>query len=64
MEKDFLNTAASSFVQCVAEGMKDITFLLYNEDIIKKACMAFKTLLTVMSTFGGGLVIEYAQVGF
>mgnify|MGYP003975939715 CR=1 FL=1 len=49
----------SSLMQGVTEEMKDITILLNNEDIIKRACEDFKTLLTVMATFGGEDVIEF-----
>lgn len=49
----------SSLMQGVTEEMKDITVLLNNEDIVKNACKDFKTLLTVMSTFGGEEVIEF-----
>lgn len=49
----------SSLMQGVTEEMKDITILLNNEDIVKNACKDFKTLLTVMATFGGKEVIEF-----
>ena len=49
----------SLLMQGVTEEMKDITILLNNEEIVKNACEEFKTLLTVMSTFGGEDVVEY-----
>jgi len=49
----------SSLMQGVTEEIKGITVLLNNESIIKEACKDFKTLLTVMATFGGEEVVEY-----
>ena len=49
----------SSLVQGNTEEVRDITVLLNNEEVVKKACEEFKTLLNVMATFGGEEVIEY-----
>lgn len=49
----------SSLTMGIKERMQDITILLNNEEAIKEACKDFKTLLEVMSTFGGEEVIEY-----
>ena len=49
----------SSLVQGTIEEVKDITILLNNEEVVKKACENFKALLDVMATFGGEEVIEY-----
>ncbi len=38
---------------------KDVTTLLEVEDRIKTACKNFKTLLEVMSSFGGEEVVEF-----
>ncbi|MGR3174584.1 MAG: hypothetical protein ACUZ8N_08310 [Candidatus Scalindua sp.] len=38
---------------------RDQADLLNNEDIVKNACQEFKTLLTVMETFGGEEVVEF-----
>jgi len=46
-------------VQGVSYEVKDVTTLLYNEDVIKGACKEFKTLLEVMASFGGEEVIEF-----
>ncbi len=43
----------------ITERTQDITTLLNNEEIIKKACADFKTLLEVMASFGGEEVIEF-----
>lgn len=43
----------------IIERVQDITVLLNNEETIKEACKGFKTLLDVMSTFGGEDIIEY-----
>lgn len=48
-----------SLVRGYTEEVKDITVLLNNEEVVKKACHGFKTLLDVMATFGGEEVIEY-----
>jgi hypothetical protein len=39
--------------------LDDVTTLLNNEEVIKEACNDFKSLLMVMTTFGGEEVIEY-----
>ena len=49
----------SSLVQGNTEEVKDITVLLNNEEVVRKACEDFKALLDVMATFGGEEVIEY-----
>ena len=41
------------------EIVDDVTILLNNEDVLKKACRNFKTLLEVMATFGGEEVYEF-----
>lgn len=38
---------------------KDISVVLKNEDVYKRAAEQFKTLLEVMASFGGEQVIEY-----
>jgi len=54
-----IKDSVSSLMEGVTEEMDDITILLNNEDVIKKACADFKILLTVMATFGGEEVIEF-----
>jgi hypothetical protein len=49
----------STLVNGITERVQDITILLNNEEEIKKACGGFKTLLEVMSSFGGEEVFEY-----
>jgi len=49
----------SNLMLGITEEMQDITVLLSNEDVIKEACRDFKTLLSVMATFGGEEVIEF-----
>lgn len=49
----------SGLMRGVTEEMKDITFLLNNENVIREACKNFKTLLEVMATFGGEEVVEF-----
>lgn len=49
----------SSLMKGVTTEVQDITVLLNNESVIKEACKNFKTLLTVMSTFGGEEVVEF-----
>jgi len=48
-----------NLVRGVSYEVKDIQTLLSNEEVIKDACKEFKTLLLVMSSFGGEEVIEY-----
>ena len=43
----------------VTQEVKDITILLNNENVIKRGCERFKTLLGVMATFGGEEVIQF-----
>jgi hypothetical protein len=52
----------SQLMRGVSEEMKDIAVLLNNEEVVKKACRDFKTLLEVMATFGGEEVIEFQTV--
>ncbi len=45
-------------VQGKTSEIGDVATLLNNEEVIKSACQDFKTLLTVMASFGGEEVIE------
>ena len=49
----------SSLMRENTEALYDVTILLRNEDVVKNACKDFKTLLEVMTTFGGEEVIEF-----
>lgn len=41
------------------EKCKDVTIMLENEEVIRSACKNFKTLLSVMESFGGEEIIEF-----
>lgn len=43
------------------DEVKDITVLLNNEQVLKDACSNFKTLLGIMSTFGGEEVVDFGN---
>lgn len=49
----------NDLLQGTRDKCKDITILLNNEEVYKDACSHFKTLLEVMSSFGGEEVIEF-----
>jgi len=49
----------SDVVKGVNYEVKDVATLLSNEETMKEACKAFKTLLTVMASFGGEEVLEF-----
>jgi hypothetical protein len=48
-----------NLVRGVSYEVKDVGTILNNEQIVKEACESFKTLLTVMESFGGEEVVEY-----
>jgi hypothetical protein len=48
----------NALLQGIAQEMKDISILLGNEETIRNACKNFKSLLTVMATFGGEEIVE------
>jgi len=57
--KQVVDQTVSSLMRGRTEECKDITVLLNNEEVLKRACQDFKTLLTVMASFGGKEVIEF-----
>ena len=57
--RDIPQYTVNSLTAGITERIQDITVLLNNEEAIKEACKGFKTLLDVMSTFGGEDIIEY-----
>lgn len=46
-------------VDGIRDKCKDVTIMLNNENVYKEACTNFKTLLTIMASFGGEEIIEF-----
>lgn len=53
----------SSMIQGRSQTLTDVTTLLDNEEIIKRACDALPPLFSVVRSFGGDEVIEYPRQG-
>ena len=52
-------TTINDLVNGQTESLENISILLNNEEVVKKACHDFKILLDVMDSFGGNEVIEF-----
>jgi hypothetical protein len=53
----------SNMLEGREQTLTDVTTLLNNEEIVKKACDALPPLFSVVRSFGGDEVIEYPRSG-